>query len=321
MQKNNSPHHNNNSGYLISIGAAVCWALTGPGVAFIQSNFALQAAALAFWRVAITSVVLLVGLGVFRPALLRINRQQCKWLALSGIIGIGIYQTVFVTSIRLNGAAIGIVLVYLYPVFVALGSRIFLKETLTLNQIVAMFISVIGCALIVQLYNPALLLKHPLGAVLGIGSAILQAAYTLLNRRISVHTPTHPITMLVYTFVFGGCTMLLYVLVGARAATFETMDWTALPTIAALALGPTMTGYAMFNWALSKLSGRIVSLIVIAEVPLAAIIGVVFLKETLNLWQALGIGLVLFGIIFPSLGIRSNPQPSDQGRNRDNQPV
>ena len=62
-----------------------------------------------------------------------------------------------------------------------------------------------------------------------------------------------------------------------------------------------MTGYALFNWALSKLSGRIVSLIVIAEVPLAALIGVFFLHESLSAVQVMGIGLVLAGIALPSI--------------------
>ena len=100
------------AGYFISIGAALCWALTGPGVKFVQDNFALAPIALAFWRVVITSVTLLLGLWLVRPDLLRVNREQLKLLLFSGVIGIGIYQTAFVYSIKLNGAAIGIVLVY-----------------------------------------------------------------------------------------------------------------------------------------------------------------------------------------------------------------
>ena len=291
------------AGYFISIGAALCWALTGPGVKFVQDNFALAPIALAFWRVVITSVTLLLGLWLVRPDLLRVNREQLKLLLLSGVIGIGIYQTAFVYSIKLNGAAIGIVLVYVYPVFVALGSYLFLKERLTGYQLIAMLISLLGCALIVQLYDPTALLRNPLGALVGLASALLQALYTLLSRQLALTTGanTHPVTTLTYPFVFGGCTLLLIALLSARQPVFTQMNWSAIPAIAVLALGPTMTGYALFNWALSKLSGRIVSLIVIAEVPLAALIGVFFLHESLSAVQVMGIGLVLAGIALPSI--------------------
>ena len=291
------------TGYFVSIGAALCWALTGPGVKFVQDNFALAPIALAFWRVVITSMTLLLGLWLVRPDLLRVNREQLKLLLFSGVIGIGIYQTAFVYSIKLNGAAIGIVLVYVYPVFVALGSYLFLKERLTGYQLIAMLISLLGCALIVQLYDPTALLQNPLGALVGLASALLQALYTLLSRQLALTTGanTHPITTLTYTFVFGGCTLLLIALLSARQPVFIQMNWSAIPAITVLALGPTMTGYALFNWALSKLSGRIVSLIVIAEVPLAALIGVFFLHESLSVMQVVGIALVLVGIAFPSL--------------------
>ena len=83
-----------------------------------------------------------------------------------------------------------------------------------------------------------------------------------------------------------------------------------MPMITALALGPTLLGYPLFNWALNKLSGRVVSLIVIAEVLLAALIGVLFLKESLDVWQ--GIGLVMVGIVFPSLIVsKLNAKPSN----------
>jgi drug/metabolite transporter (DMT)-like permease len=152
----------------------------------------------------------------------------------------------------------------------------------------------------VRAYDPALLQLNPWGAVLGVLSAITQAAYTLLNRRLAQSANTHWVTTLTYTFVFGCITLLGLMLIGARAESFSVPS-SAFPWIAALALGPTIGGYGFFNWALSKLSGRIVSLIVITEAPIAALIGVTFLNENLEALQWFGIALILIAIVLPSV--------------------
>ncbi len=291
----------NRSGYLISLFAALSWSLTGPGVKLIQDRFSLEPLSLAFWRILFMTTALVIGLLIFRPSLLKINSEQLRGLLLSGIVGIGIYQTLFVYSIKQNGAAVGIVLVYIFPTLVTFGSWLLFKERVSTVQWVALAISLMGCALLVRAYDPAMLQLNPWGAALGLLSAIAQATYTLLNRRLSQSANTHWVTTLTYTFVFGCLTLLAFVLMGARAETFSFVPSTAFPWIAALALGPTVGGYGFFNWALSKLSGRIVSLIVIAEAPIAALLGVFFLNEILEGLQVLGIALILIAIVLPGL--------------------
>lgn len=301
-------HTTPRTSYLISLLAALSWSLTGPGVKLIQDQFNLEPISLAFWRILIMSAALVIGLLIFKPSLLKINREQLRGLLLSGIMGIGIYQTIFVYSIKLNGAAVGIVLVYIFPTLVTFGSWVLFKEKITALQIIALAISLIGCALLVRVYDPALLRLNPWGALLGVLSAIAQAAYTLLNRRLLQNANTHWVTTLTYTFVFGAATLLVFVLMGARVATFSVTP-AAFPWIAALALGPTLGGYGFFNWALSKLSGRVVSLIVITEAPIASVIGVFFLHETLEPLQILGIAFILVAIVLPSaLGLFAMPQ-------------
>ena len=86
----------NRSGYLLSLFAALSWSLTGPGVSLIQNRFSLEPLSLAFWRILIMAMALVIGLVIFKPSLLKINGQQLRGLLLSGIVGIGIYMALFV---------------------------------------------------------------------------------------------------------------------------------------------------------------------------------------------------------------------------------
>lgn len=291
----------NRSGYLISLAAALSWSLTGPGVRYIQNTFVIDPVALAFWRIAIMAAALVIGLLLFRRDLLHVTADQRKGMAISGILGIGIYQVIFVTSIALNGAAVGIVLVYMFPVFVALGSWVLFKEPVRAGQVLSLALSLVGCALLVRVYDPSVLRLNPWGALIGLASAVAQAVYTLLNRRLAQTSRAHPMTTMTYTFGFGAMTLVIVSLVSAPQATFVMMPWSAIPAIAALSLGPTLVGYIFFNWGLTKLSGRIVSLISMGEVPLAALIGVFVLGEVLEPLQITGMVLVLLGIVLPNI--------------------
>ena len=289
-----------NSGYLISLLAALTWSLTGPGVKLVNDIFHFHPLSLAFWRVIFIACALLIAIALFKRSLLQVTTRQLRWLALAGVIGIGIYQAIFVYSIALNGAAVGIVLVYVFPVFVTLGSWLFFREPLGLNQIIALVISVLGCALLVRAYDPAVFQLNAWGAVIGLLSALAHATYTLISRHMSSIGNTHPATTLTYTFGFGLLTLTVLVLIAARSATFA-VNPQALPAVALLALGPTLGGYILFNLALTRLPSPIVSLIVVAEAPIAALIGVLFLGEHLEMWQVAGIGLILVAIVLPTV--------------------
>lgn len=304
------------NGYLISFLAAITWSLTGPGVKYVNDVFHFHPLSLAFWRVVFIAGALLIGVTLIKRSLLRVTAQQLRWLALAGIIGIGIYQAIFVYSISLNGAAVGIVLVYVFPVFVTLGSWLFFKERMGVSQIIALIISVMGCALLVRAYDPAVFQLNAWGALVGLLSALAHATYTLISRHMSsIHNTdsnaagnavgdsvsnTSPATTLTYTFGFGFLTLAVLVLVAAREATFA-INPNALPAVAVLSLGPTLGGYVLFNLALTKLPSPIVSLIVVAEAPIATIIGVGFMGEHLEPLQVVGIALILVAIVLPSL--------------------
>jgi drug/metabolite transporter (DMT)-like permease len=283
--------------------AALVWSLTGPGIKYVADYFTMPALMLAFWRVFIIALFLLIVLLLFKRSLLKATCRDAKALLISGVIGIGIYQVFLVESVARNGAAVGIVLVYIFPVFVTLGSWLFFKEPLRGTQIRALVISLMGCVLLVRAYDPATLRLNPWGAVLGVLSALAHATYTLLSQRASRTANIHPATTLVYAFGAGAVVLLALVaglgVMGSRqvdiSPTPQTMAW-----VTALALGPTLGGYALFNLALSKIPSRLVSLIVISEVPLAALLGVALLGEKLEALQVLGIGLVLVGIALPN---------------------
>jgi drug/metabolite transporter (DMT)-like permease len=160
-----------------------------------------------------------------------------------------------------------------------------------------------------------------LGTLIGLATGLTHAGYVLFTQR-SVETHS-PWTSLAYTMLFGSITLLaLWLISGALGAAdavavasiVRSVGSTATPWLAllALALGPTLGGYALFTIALRYIPGRIASLAVMIEAPVSVLLAVVFLGEHLVWPQLLGMALILGAVGLPRL-LASDDRAADQG--------
>jgi drug/metabolite transporter, DME family len=299
------------TGYGLSLMAALVWGMTSPVLKYILDTHGVPALTLALWRDLIIAGVLVVGLLVVRPALLRISRAQLPGFALAGAISVGIYHAIWLWSVVLNGAAMAVVLIYLYPIFVSIGAWLFYKEPLRWPHVVALAVALIGCVLMVRLYDPAVFRVSWLGAVVGLLSALTHTVYVLFNQR-AMQQGVNPWTSMTYTFLFGALTLLALTAVITPGQVLA-VGTTVTPWLltAFVALVPTLGGYAIFTLALRYIPGKIASLIVIIEVPLAALLAVFVLGERLEPAQIVGMILILTAVVLPRmLGVREEAAPA-----------
>jgi drug/metabolite transporter, DME family len=305
------PARSSNTGYTLSIAAPLIWATTGVLIKYLL-DLGAPRLPIAFWRDAAIAVVCLVGLLALRPSALRIGRHDLRGFAVTGVISVGLYHALWVTSIALNGAAVATVLIYTFPAFVTLGARLFFHEPIRRPQIVALALALFGCALVVRAYDPAVLRVSWLGALVGLSTGITHAGYVLFSQRaVQSHSPW---VSLAYTMLFGTLALLAMNLLLAPQEIFAIGD-TALPwlVLLGLALGPTLGGYVLFTAALRYLPGRIASLIAVIEAPASALLAAWFLGERMEWQQLLGLALILGAIGLPRL-VRRRPTMADERR-------
>lgn len=293
------------TGYLLTVLAAVAWAATSPVLSYLLIHYNVAALTLAFWRDALIAVACLAGVGVSALAsgrgLPRLSRAELRGFALVGAISVGLYHALFVTSIALNGVAVGIVLIYIFPTFVTLGARLIFKEAIGPTQVLALLLSTVGCALLVRIYDPAVLRVSWLGVLVGLASAVAHAGYVLFNQRaVARHSPWLSLAL---TMSFGSLALLaLSSAVSGPASLLEVgPGLTPWLILLGLALGPTLVGYALFTMSLRHLPGRIVSVVMVIEAPIATLAAVLLLGERIEPAQALGMALILIAAVLPGL--------------------
>jgi drug/metabolite transporter (DMT)-like permease len=292
-------------GYLLCVLAAVVWSGTAPGISYLVGQ-GTPPLALAFWRDAIIAVacgagIALAALAAGRP-LPRLSAGELRGFAAIGVVSVGVYHALFVTSIALNGAALGIVLIYLYPAFVTLGAWLLFKEPIGPAQVAALALALVGCGLLVRIYDPAVLRVSWVGILVGVLSAVTHAGYVLFNQRaVTNHSPWLSLAL---TMSFGALALLALTLLGEGPAALTRVGdgglsaWLAL---LALALGPTLMGYAMFTISLRHIPGRVASLIVVIEAPITTLAAVLLLGERLEPPQVVGMALILAAAVLPGL--------------------
>lgn len=295
-------------GYLLCLAAALVWSGTAPGIAYLLDNHGVAPLALAFWRDALIAVACLAGVAGAAFAggrrFPRLSFAELRGFALIGVISVGIYHALFVISIALNGAALGIVLIYLYPAFVTLGARLIFKETIGPTQVVALVLALVGSALLVRIYDPAVLRVSWLGIVVGVLSAVTHAGYVLFSQRaVTSHSPWLSLAL---TMSFGALALLVLTLVaeGPAALLQVGSGWTPWLALVALALGPTLMGYGLFTSSLRHIPGRVASVIVVIEAPITTLAAVLLLGERIEPAQTVGIALILGAAVLPGLQAR-----------------
>jgi len=281
-------------GYVLVLISTMLMSTTGILIKFLLTDYNMEPLALAFLRVLIVAGAMGLLLLIFRRAYLKIERRHLVYFLLMGVIGVGLHQLLWINSVRLNGAGVATVLVYIQPTIVAIISIRFLGETLDRNKIIALVLTLIGIVLVSQVYDPATLNVNWVGLLVGLGTSFTWAAYALFGRYTSTRYPAW--TSLFYAFAFGLILLLPLQLLIQQPAGLGT-NWGGWAILFFLALGPTMAGFGLYTVGLSQVPASVVTLIGTLEPVFSIILAYFLFGERLDLLQILGAGLILFSVV------------------------
>jgi len=301
-----SPRAQLTRGYAAALAAAAFLSTTAIFIRHLTQTYALPPLVLAFWRDVFVVVTLLPVLGIGFPALLRVGKNDLRYLLGYGL-SLALFNALWTLSVALNGAAVATVLVYCSAGFTVLLGWWLLKERLTWARLAAAGLSLAGCALVAGLFESGSLRLNAGGALAGILAGLLYAVYSLMGRQ-AAHRGLNPWTTLLYTFGFAGAFLLLANLLpggplpgsAQSGADFFTLGtalagWAVLVLLAAV---PTVGGFGLYNVSLSLLPSSVANLILTLEPVFTALTAYLLLNEQMTLMQALGSVVTLGGVVF-----------------------
>ena len=244
------------------------------------------------WRALIGAAALAGLLAVIQPHLLRIRSRDIPFFALYGLLGVTLNFWAYFSAVKFTSLAVAITLLYTYPAFVAILSAGFLGERLTTTKLVAVVVTMVGTALVMQLHRVDFLRVNLRGILFALLAGLSMAIYILFGKRALERYA--PWTVVLYAFTAGGVFLALWS--GPRLLPALRYPGVAWLWILGLALVPSLGGYALYTLGLRDLPASQASIIATWEVVTAAFLGWLVFGEHLTAVQYLGSALVCLGI-------------------------
>lgn len=220
------------------------------------------------------------------------EKNDRRWFLLSGLF-LSLHFAFWIASLKYTSVASSVVLVTTHPIFVGIGSWLFLKEQVGMKLVLGIALSILGSGLIG--YGDMIWSKEALmGDGLALLGAIAASGYLLVGRKMRKDQELFSYIFPVYST--AGLILILLSLI------FQKSFWGYSPStyfyLFLLALIPQLIGHTTFNWALKYLPASIVAITILGEPVGSTILAYFILNEELTVWKILG-GISIFaGILF-----------------------
>ncbi len=283
--------------------------LMGIGVLAVSTSGPLLAAivapalAVALWRNVLALVAIWpAALATRRTELAGLSRREVRWAVGAGVL-LALHFATWVPSLRYTSVASATAIVATQPVWVALIARATghdVPRRAWLGIAISLVAVVVLTGVDFSLDADALI-----GDLLALLGGIFGALYTVAGAEVRRTVSTTSYTALCYST--AALALLVACLVGGvQLGGYSSTTWLQL---LALTAGAQLLGHSIFNLVLRTTSATVVSLVLLLEVPGAALIAAAALGQTPPV-EALPAALLLLtglGIVISSAGDELEP--------------
>jgi drug/metabolite transporter (DMT)-like permease len=243
---------------------------SGPLIAYA----AAPALAIAFWRNALaTGVLVPVALTTRRAEVAGLLRRRDGAVSVLAGVALAAHFGFWVPSVKLTSVAAATALVATQPVWQGLIAR-FQGRRLPAVVWVGVGLAVVGAGLTAGA-DLLVSTRALAGDLLALAGGVAGAVYIAAGERVRASTSTIGYT----TVCYAVCTVVLGVVGWLAGASFGGYPATAWLAIGALVVGPQLLGHSLFSYALRRVSATTVSVVALLEVPAAALLGWLWLRQ------------------------------------------
>lgn len=273
------------------IVAGVLWGTSGIFVHYL-APFGFTSLQMTATRAAVSFLGILGYVLIAKRELLRV-----KFGELPLLLGIGasLFGTggCYFLSMQMTSVSTAVVLMYMAPIYVLIFSVLFFGEKLTKGKLVSVVLMLMGCCLVSGIVGG--LKFDATGILLGFASGISYGAYNILTK-IAMRRGMAPVSVTLYAFATMTA-ISLFVSEPARYAESVLREPVAtIPLLLALGVCTFIVPYFLYTLAMKELPAGTVSSLGIVEPMSATLFSVALFGETLDVFSALGIALIIFAV-------------------------
>lgn len=232
------------------------------------------------------------------PTWRRMSRGEWAYLVAIGVTAYALGSGMLYWGLEYLTATTSAFLSALTPLPVLVISMIWLREWPTIVQVIGVIVSLLGIWLFFGLI--------PLGlSWIGVGLTMLSivgyTAFAVLGRAVAREARVNTLVLTTIPLGIGG---LVLTIAGVLVEPVPVFNRTGIGILAWLALINSALAYFVYNHALQTLTALEMNVMFNLITPLAAIMSVAWLGESLNIWQIMGIIVTTLGVIMVQMSPR-----------------
>ncbi|WP_374202670.1 DMT family transporter [Amycolatopsis sp. GM8] len=291
-----APRAQRGRGTALILVSSVCFGMSGT-IAKPAMIAGLSPEQVAAARIGLAAVVLLAGIGLVRPRLLRVRKTEWPLLLGYGLLGVAGVQLCYFVAVQRLPVGIAILLEFMSPVLIALWTRFVRHVRLPRAMWLGITLAMLGLALVAQVWEGLSL--DAVGVLAGLGGTVCSAAYFLIGEHGA--TTREPLGMVTWGVVIGAVAVSAIappwtIPVAILDAPADLGPWhpPVWLLVVAVALLSTALAYALGTSALRHLPAAVASVIGLLEPIVATATAWALLGESLR-WVQLAGALVLLG--------------------------
>ncbi|MBT2538383.1 DMT family transporter [Arthrobacter sp. ISL-69] len=284
-------------------------ASSGPLIAATLGATTVSALAIAFWRNAIGAAVMASPVLVTNPRQFgKVTPREFRWSVFAAG-ALALHFACFITSLQLTSVAAATALVCLQSGWIAVfqlfrGVRHPWQVLLGLGTAFGGVVAITG-------FDMGTSPEALLGDLLAVAGGALAGLYTLAGGKARETMGTGTYTTLCY----GMCAAVVALLALFSKQPLVGFDAAGWLGILAITVCAQLVGHTAFNHLLATMSPLLVSMIILLEIPGAALLAAVFLGETLPGGTYAGLALIMVGLAVVVAGQRRK-RPLSAGTTR-----
>ncbi|WP_232699680.1 DMT family transporter [Brevibacillus daliensis] len=233
---------------------------------------------------------------------LAIEKKDIPQFLLAALVGITLYQTFFIGSLRYTTASNSSLLIAMAPLFTVMGLLIAKKEKLSLHLMIGSVCAIVGLLMIKGMADIPFSFDWSTlqGDGIALLASILFGLYPFTLTRLQKKYSSLLITF--YVASFGTIFLALY-----SGAEMFRVDWGNLPaeawgSLLFAAYPVTAWSLVVWNYGIQQL-GSLRAMNYQYVIPVTAIlVAMVWIGERMNGWQLVGTAFILFGVVMVRQG-------------------
>lgn len=284
--------------FVLPIMAGVLWGSVGIFVRVLQ-EFGMDRSTVLSSKLTVASIMLFIGILVYKREWLRIKLKDLWIFLVSGIFGMLFLNLCINEAIRMVTLSFAAVLLSLSPIFVIMTAAVLFKEKITKRKILCTLAAILGCVFVSGVFEKGISAASPvLGIILGLAAALFYAMYGVFSK-MATKKGYNVFTVTFYSIFIAGVMIIPFTKWSVIGDFIVAEPVKNSVVLLLFALCTSVLPYVFYTIGMAKGDAGKVSLLAAGGEPVAAMVfGAIFFSEMPTVLNLAGLVITVTALTF-----------------------